>query len=455
MTSKTTGFIISFDEEQHSEFIKERIEGTFEPFTDALSIREWGVGSLSIAFLCFSDSTIDYIALAKKGKKVVTSKSRIEFSGMINLQAIHISDIEELLPENLRKLFIRSSRGNGKSISSATWKALITSIKNKRPNLVGEIDRLLSLQRYSGFILNGDSAEILLQEREAIGISLDIFSGSNQLRERVLGEWAPNEEDVTNINEEESQATLKTPVVGRSSFLKGIPKTYLQEESTIQHDLFNWEDMSPIHEQGISTFEQGGRKLEVIYANRNALEHTLGVDLIYYNEAYELFILVQYKLMRDNTGRMLYRPDKQLDLELNRMDEFYKIHRSTNPIQTHEQFRLSDDGFMLKIVPCTGLKPASGELIKGMYIPREYMNFLVGPNGPKGSGGGSNITFENVPRYLTNSQFSSYVNAGWIGTRGVQSSTIKSIIEHFYETGRALVLAYESRKEPPQENQYC
>ncbi|CAJ0785327.1 hypothetical protein R8510_05374 [Ralstonia chuxiongensis] len=79
-----------------------------------------------------------------------------------------------------------------------------------------------------------------------------------------------------------------------------------------------------------------------------------------------------------------------------------------------------------------------------MYVPREYMHFLLGPNGPKGPQGGAQITFEGAPRYLTNSQFAASVHAGWIGSRGVQSQTVRSMIQSFYETGKALVVAYES-----------
>ena len=99
---------------------------------------------------------------------------------------------------------------------------------------------------------------------------------------------------------------------------------------------------------------------------------------------------------------------------------------------------------MLKLVPSKGLKPASGELIKGMYIPREYMHFLLGPNGPKGPQGGAQVTFRGAPRYLTNSQFAASIHAGWIGTRGVQTKALGAMIQQFYESGRAMLVAYET-----------
>ncbi|MGH9851512.1 MAG: hypothetical protein ACREBD_16885, partial [Blastocatellia bacterium] len=358
---------------------------------------------------------------------------------------IPINALETRLNEKIRGYFIKASQGAGGLIPAATWEALITAIKAERPSLAQEIDRLLSLHRYSGFRLNGHAAEILLQERDALGISLDIFSGSNKLRNQVLSEWAPHEGSIVNVDDALSTAQLTSLETGRSSFLKGVPQRYhLKEESAIQHDLFNWQGMTPLHEAGISVFEQGKRRLEVVYANRNSLEHTLGVDLIYYSAPYQMFVLVQYKLMCEEDNTMVYRPDSQLLTELARMDQFYNSTRRVTAIQSHEEYRLNDDGFMLKFVPNKGLTPASGELIKGMYVSREYMHFLMGPKGPKGPKGGAKITFDGVRRYLTNSQFASSVEAGWIGAKGIQSQIVKGLIQQYYETGRAIVVSQET-----------
>ena len=157
-----------------------------------------------------------------------------------------------------------------------------------------EIDRLDSLRKVSQYKLHGNTVDILTIEREAVGAALDIFSGSGQLRKEVLGSWAPNPKNVTDINEYESEASLVTTPGLASHFLSGLPTRYINEESAIQHDLFNWEGMTPFHEAGMTRFIQGDRQLDVIYANRNDLEKTLGVDLIYYNQLYSAFVLVQY-----------------------------------------------------------------------------------------------------------------------------------------------------------------
>jgi len=444
MSIDSNGIILRFDEERRAELLLDRLEGDLSPFTDALSAKDWVFGDVAIALLSFSEETIEFISLARKRNKVVTAKNKIEFSSIVSLDNVSIEAIEAHLSQSIRKHFIRVSKGVGGVFPQATWTQLLDAIKAERPNVASQIDRLVSLIKFSGYRITGKAAEILLQERDALGIVLDVFSGSNKLRDRVLGEWAPSEDALTVLNESEKTAQFGSRSGSISSFIKGISPQYLQEESALQHDLLNWPGMTPMHASGISVFESGERRLEVIYANRNDLEHTLGVDLLYYKESFQLFVLVQYKLMREEGDEMLYRPDSQLRLELALMDEFSMAHRTLGLISTHEQFRLNDDGFMVKLVPQKGLRPASGELIKGMYLSREYMHFLLGPNGPVGSRGGSKITFENSPRYMTNSQFTAFVNEGWIGTRGVKSAEVRIMVERFYETGRAVVVARES-----------
>ena len=445
MPRPTTGMLVRFDEDRRADLIREQVEGDFSPFTDALSVRDWTLGDVTVALLSFSEETIDFICLARKRNQVVTSKNRIEFSSIVSLRSISIEAIEARLSQQIQKHFIRVSSGVGGIYPPATWTLLLDAIKTERSDIANEIDRLIALLRFAGYRITGETAEVLLQERDALGIALDIFSGSNKLRDRVLGEWAPSEEQLTKFDEEEKTAMFVSRPGAISSFVKGIPSQYIQEEAAIQHDLFNWPGMTPMHEAGISVFESGDRRLEIIYANRNAIEHTLGVDLLYYNESFQSFVLVQYKLMREDGGEMRYRPDPQLHSELALMDEFNTVHRMTGPISTHEQFRLNDDGFMLKLVPQKGLRPASGELIKGMYVSREYMHFLLSPGGPVGARGGSQITFANAPRYMTNSQFTAFVNEGWIGTRGVQTDEIRAMLKRFYETGRAVVVARENK----------
>ena len=435
-----------FNEAQRIDLLAQRIEEFDEPFSDTLSVHDWPTGKLCLALLCFEEGVFSYLALASKGRRVATSKDRVEFSSYVNLDRFPIAAIQGRIEPNLVRYFIRSSTGVGGAVPPGTWSAIIEALLQERPAIEREVRRLEALTKYSGITIRGGASELLVQEREALGISLDIFSGGTALRKKVLGEWAPDETSIEIHDEGSTIAQMAAPSESTRSFIEGISQRYFQEESTIQHDLFSWDGAPQAHVTGVSTFDQGKRRLEVIYANRNALERTLGVDLIYFNQAYNSFVLVQYKLMSESNGEFIYRPDGQLAEELERMDRFCAAYPDETELKNEQEYRLSNDPFLLKLVPNKGLSPSSGELIKGMYLPRHYVHFLLGPHGPQGARGGQIISFENARRYLSNSEFSQNVNAGRIGSCGQKTAAIKEVIRAYYETGRAVLVARESQR---------
>ncbi|MFT6164466.1 MAG: hypothetical protein ACJA1T_000495 [Zhongshania aliphaticivorans] len=442
--SKSEGLIIHFDEEQRSYLLNEERGGL--RFSDALSVHDWEIKQLQVVLLSFTGETIDYICLATKGNRVATAKSRVEFSDLVDLDSIRLIEVEGRLSPNTKLHFMKSSTGRGGRIPEKTWLETLAVLKSIRPSKAEDIERLVSLTVVSKYRLTGDTAEILAQEREALGTALDIFGGNNEFRKDVLKSWAPKLDDVNNYDDSAMEANLSAPRDGAISFLSGIPERYIQEESAIQHDLFNWEgEKASLHNMGVAVFEKGSRVLEVVYANKNPLEHTLGVDLIYFNRSFQSFVLVQYKIMRERSDveGFYYRPDNQLEKEVDRIDVFQSQIKVIEDISNHEQFRLNHDGFFYKLVPSKGLQAASEKLISGMYITHKYMKFLLGPNGPKGERGGRLITFNNSPRYLTNTEFSNFVNRGWLGTSSDQSNHLSNLISQFLTTGRALMVAVE------------
>lgn len=442
--AKPVGLIIHFDEEQRNDLLNEERRGS--GFSDALSVHDWEMKQIQVVLLSFTGNTIDFIALATKGNRVTTAKSRVEFSDLVDLSSVPLKEVENLLSPNTKLHFMKSSTGRGGRLPEKTWLETIQALKEIRPNLVEEIERLILLTVVSRYRLKGEAAEVLAQEREALGAALDIFSGNNELRKEVLKSWAPKLDDVANYDDKAMEADLNIPNDSPVSFLSGIPARYIQEESAIQHDLYNWEgEKATLHNMGVSVFEQGSRVLEVVYANKNPLEHTLGVDLIYYNKSFHSFVLVQYKVMRekDELEGFYYRPDEQLDKEVARIDEFQNKVKISTDVSSHSGFRLNYDGFLYKLVPNKGLQAATEKLIAGMYITNSYMKFLLGENGPKGERGGRLINFKNSPRYLTNTEFSGMVNRGWIGTSFNQSDSLAQLISEFLQTGRALMVAVE------------
>lgn len=142
---ESTGIIIFFDEYRRTDLLKEQKEGGYFSFSDALSVQDWEIKSLQVALISFSMENIDFIGLATKGNRVVTAKSRIEFSDLVSLNSLPIKKVEKKLDSSIRKHFIRSSQGSGAKVPLKTWQGVISVIKELRPDNASEIDRLLSI----------------------------------------------------------------------------------------------------------------------------------------------------------------------------------------------------------------------------------------------------------------------------------------------------------------------
>jgi len=443
---KREGVLIQFPKLREEELIEYTRDNKIKNFSDAFDILDWKVKAKEIAIISFSSKTLDYIALATKKQKVVTEKNKIEFSHIIRLHTLQIDSIKEWKDIDFKSFLIDERKTNKEKLPSKVLELLLDAIKQNRKYLMDEIERLITLQKFSNYTLIGSVAEQLLQEREAFSSALDIFDSTTKLRKDVLASWIPDSKKIKTTSKTNKEATINLSKNESISFLEGIKRT-VQEETTIQHDLLNFDGfMAGEHNGGYSKFTLKDRTLDIFYTNRTALEKAIGIDLIYYNERYNSFILVQYKLLKEENNTFIYRPDKQMKNELLRMNDFMSKYKNDETITESKEYRLNDDGFMFKFVENKGIKIASSELIKGLYITREYMNFIESNNSPKGLRGGTIISIEKTPRYLNNSEFTILMNKGFLGTKGIQSNVLKDLIESYFRTGKAVLLAIEYEK---------
>jgi hypothetical protein len=118
-------------------------------------------------------------------------------------------------------------------------------------------------------------------------------------------------------------------------------------------------------------------RLTVIMANRLPLEQQTGADLIYFNEAYRSFVMVQYKAMEKGKAtekgkdqpEFRWQAGDQFVQEIQRMDalidELKKIQSGNDP----DGYRFSDNPFVLKFCPRVLFNPDDRGLFKGIYLP--------------------------------------------------------------------------------------
>lgn len=180
----------------------------FNSFTDAFGVYSSDIGRLSVSILSFSKNNLDYLCLAKSGRMVSTIKRKFEFYELIKLDNYPLESIENLSSKERKALHITIKSQSG-VIPKAAFKKIINSILKNKPSLNNEIERIFSLRELSEYKIKGGNADILLQEREAFGTILDIFSGSNKLREDILRSWAPHRTDLLEINDEKKICRFK------------------------------------------------------------------------------------------------------------------------------------------------------------------------------------------------------------------------------------------------------
>src|SRR3972149_3294960 len=247
-----SGYLIIFDEAQRSELLEEQRVWR-ERFTDALSAPDWGFKDVEVCIISFGGNTFDLACLAKRGKRVATAKYHVEFFNFVDLESLPVSEVEHRIVHKLLPNFIRSATGRGQRVPPATWTDLIRVIKELRSQITQELDHLFRLRVSSKRVFQGDAANTIVLERDAVGLALDIFDPSKELRKKTLSKWDPSEGQLT-------------------PFLEGVEAIRLSEEQMLAHDL----GVFPNSEAALmplgTRFNTGNRLLDVIYLNRTAVE---------------------------------------------------------------------------------------------------------------------------------------------------------------------------------------
>lgn len=368
---------------------------------------------MHVALLISGDS-VKWLGQARGGHVITTFDRVVTVDQIEEIDEVQSSELVAALPKRHRGLLDR--RG---ILPPAGAGALLDELVELRPSVADLIGRL---QQPNGLRLpSGRRGEILSQERDGLGLLLDIGGvGRNALRA-----WSP-------------------PPAG-VPFLSGMPETPALEDHLIAHDIdrfSNWLSL-PTDDVAWRGYETNGRRMFIMNANRTSVERTLGVDVVYWNEQEKAFVLVQYKKMtrtpngknRSGAARSedVFRPDPNLDDELKRMtaiDAFCETQAG--------DFRLLPTPCWLKLCRFDTQIRDSAALIGGMYLARSHFEELL--NSSAGPRGGKRLTYDNVPRHITNTMFTDLAKDGWIGSRGAGTEQIEELIRQSLKTRHAVVV---------------
>jgi hypothetical protein len=76
-----------------------------------------------------------------------------------------------------------------------------------------------------------------------------------------------------------------------------------------------------------------------------------------------------------------------------------------------------------------------------MYLPLDLWRSLSNDPATEGSRGGRVISYDNVGRKLTNTEFIALVGNAWVGTTVPQSSLLEKVIREVVGTGKTVTFA--------------
>ena len=426
---KQGGFLIYFDEEQRAALLRAAIEESWgkDGFSDALSSVDWPLKQWEVCGLIFEPEFITHWALARRTRAVATGKVRVEF---INPAAtrIPLADVEQLVGSQIRRNIVRVRSGFGGRVPSGTWRGIKLAVGVIAPSSLKALEELERQRDQSDKLIRIDRPGVMVvaQQRDATGLALDAFDRSRGLRKRILRRWTPSAEG--------DRAT---------SFLDGLTDVRVIEDQVIARDISFFDGATETRHTVLGkVFQLADRKLEVFNVNRHRIEESLGVDLIYLNETFNAWTMVQYKLMEQGPWGPGYRPDAAFDRELGRMRQF----RTGDPDawqvdQGGLNYRLCGDGFYFKFCARVQLVVLEESLLPGMYLPRQFMEAMFADESLLGPKGGRVVTFKNTARHITNTLFTDLVRDGWIGTRGISSSRIAEIVKEALSGNKSVVLA--------------
>ena len=428
--AKANGFAVLLSKNRMAAFL----ECVAEELTFAEPVADFQ-HSRNVPLVCFivDARKITHIGLGRRGTRAGTGLSRLNIDRVEKLaEPLSAQRIINRLPKR-NAASVRKRFNSGGILTEKGFSCVVEAIQQLAPQASLLLERFSQTRVGRLQRLSLKAKDSLAQQKEALLTALSISGLSRD----AVQEWSPPD---------------GTPV----SFLDGLPTARLREDPMVVHDLMHLPgfDVVKTYPYNAAVFESEAtsERLTVILANRLPLEEQTGTDLIYFNETYQSFVMVQYKAMEREDGpngvpQAVFRlPNTQLAEEITRMDALLATIQACPANTSHDGYRLTENPFFLKLCSRLVFNPDDIGLVPGMYLPLDYWKLLVRSPDIPGPRGGLRVTFENTGRHFDNSSFTTIVSKAWVGTAPSQSDVLKETIRQTLETGKAVANAVKPKR---------
>jgi len=353
-----------------------------------------------------------YLGMISSRSPVTTLESRIKIRRGVQIQPQSRAELFRLVTETPHAKNMKARLRNGDSVVALSPKLSshlierLASIDSNRGAMRALAESLSSPKHFRGAAaLQVDALHTALR---AFGLSPD------------------------------DQALSLELVEGRETALARVG---VVEDSVIEHDARHTPGYDLVHSDltGRAVFERGDERLEVFTANRRALEHVFGIDLIYLNATRQNIVMLQYKMLeplRKEAAETdwIYRPDAKLNNEIRRMLKFARGH----PPGPYE-YRLNPAVFYLKFVKRDG-SMSNG----GIITPIDHFEKLRTDPACKGPKSGLRVSYQSLAgRYLRQGAFLDLIRSGYIGAHAETTAHLKTLVEAVLKSNRGVVAAIQ------------
>jgi hypothetical protein len=373
----------------------------------------------SQAALLVQDGTVIEIgSVTRSRQRLATGWHRLQYVRRRRMTPMGLEELVGALPARFRST-VEDRAASGGVLTDKSTAAVIEVVERFRADDAKELRRLIGQDAVAGGRLQGDGLQSAAQEADAVRLAVDIAG----IPRKALRDVRPD---------------------GGSSFLAQLEEVRASEDTAIAYDGMRFLDFDGIASpSGIVTFASGQERLTVVNVNRQPLERTTGADLIYINETLESFVFVQYKTMRregDDPSRLVYRPDAQLEAELERMRKIKPGADDGSPAG----FRLNPSTCFLKLCKPLVRLDRAPDLVSGMYLPLAYYDVLAASHIVRGPRDGVAFSYDNVGRHVGNDLFIALVRGGWVGSRGASTRRLKQLVLAGLAASRSVTVAAAS-----------
>jgi hypothetical protein len=373
---------------------------------------------------------ITHLALGRRGTSGGTFLRVLRMENTFVLpNPIAWTDIVDLLPNRFKRHLSALFKAGGLA-SEKALQMMIEALRQVSPKTGDFLHRHSASAQVWMQHLDPRVAKNLGSQQQAVLTALQL-AGLN--RSAVLKNWTP-------------------PSGAPQSFLDVLQHVQMREDAMLLNDCTHLPGFEYVrrHIAGANTFVGEKARVTILLANRLPLEELTGTDLVYYNETFHSFVMVQYKAMESEStpeGAAVpsFRfPKAELSKELSKMEAWLGRLKGDRLPPARDGFRMMENPFFLKLCPRLVFNPDDAQLVPGMYLPLDYWKILESDPATVGPRGGRLVTFKNVGRHLDNTMFIMMVSNAWVGTVPSQSDVLASVFRETLESGRALALAVRS-----------